>query len=176
MARKLRKTSLVPRDSSHDSIAQSPQAKIRYKYDEFYTDMFSFKEKPVSDRWIEALAAQLVKWAMDDPQALKISQFYKVRGINSSDMTRWLGRSEVLRHAHKFALQTIGDRREVGAILRVYEPGMIRYMMPHYDEDWRKEEEHKNQMSGPVLQSSQAIQQQGITTAQSFVEPIIQPT
>ena len=126
--------------TSHSSTLDSSESNSVYKYD-YYLDMFSLRERPVSDRWLDNLAVELIKWAINNSEALKLTQFYQERGIGSNDVKRWIGRNENFARAHSFARGIIGDRREIGAIKRIYDPSMIRAMQAYYDEDYKVQEE-----------------------------------
>jgi len=121
---------------SQHNMVPKPKAKIRSRYFDHYLDMFSFREKPVNDLWLERLASDLVQWSYKD-DALKFTQFLRERGINSTDFGRWLKRSEILKEAHKFALQNVGDRREIGGLKREFDAGIVKTTMAQYDENWR---------------------------------------
>jgi len=119
------------------------QTTTKSLFDE-YLDIFTFKTRPVTDEWIEQLAKDLVKWSTEDDEAFKLTQYYRSRGIGSDDMKRWCERSPKLKKAHTVALQALGDRREIGALKKKYDPGMTRTMMPRYDKDWKKIEEWRS--------------------------------
>jgi hypothetical protein len=102
-----------------------------------YFDLGCFKQRPVSERYIDRLAEELVKWARDDEEALKLSQFLIKNGIGDSDFYRFLDRNAKLKQAHAFALEAIGNRREIGALKRKLDSNMVFASMPHYDKDWR---------------------------------------
>lgn len=109
-------------------------------FDEYF-DMFSFKTKPVSDTFIDHIAQELVTWVLSDDKAYKLSQFYVKKGIGSDDIKRWENRNKNLLRAHAFALEVLSIRREIGALERKLDPGMVRYTMPHYDKTWKELEE-----------------------------------
>jgi len=103
---------------------------------ETYRNLFTLRQKPVSLAFIEKLALELIMWARDNEDALKITQFYRLKGINSNDMKRWEERSDKLRAAHEFALMVIGDRREIGALKNKLNAGIVMKTMSLYDQNW----------------------------------------
>lgn len=102
-----------------------------------YLEMTSLRMKPISDSLLERIALELVKWAMNDEKALKVTSFFRPRGINSNDIKRWRARNAKFDAAYDFSLGAIGDRREHGAITKKYDTSMILKSMPHYDPDWK---------------------------------------
>jgi len=102
-----------------------------------YMDIFTFREVPVSDVWLEGLAAELVKWAKEDPGAYKLNRFFSKKGFHHDDLVRWEERCPALKRAHEFALMEIGDRRELKGLERKWDPGMVLSSMPKYDKDWK---------------------------------------
>lgn len=132
--------------------------KPNYRFD-FYKDMRTWKETPVTDSWKHALAKDLYEWAKDDDNALKLSQFYLERGISSDDWKRWVLSNDNLKRATAAALQFIGNRREIGSIKRKYDNALIARSMPRYDSEWKEicewwatlkaETEHRAAQGGP---------------------------
>jgi len=111
--------------------------KPKFKYDE-YMDMRIWKRTPVTDAWKDKLAEELYNWAKDDPEALKLSQFYIERGISNPDFERWTETHEKLRMAHDAALIMIGNRRENGTVKNKYNVSIVMPSMPRYDKNWKE--------------------------------------
>jgi len=106
---------------------------------DYFFEPSTLRQKPISLFDIERLAVKLIHWSQDEEQeALKITQFYNLVGIHASDFHRWLKRSDKLKIAYRNALDTIGTRREIGAIKRKYEVTMIKSAMPIYDPEWKE--------------------------------------
>lgn len=130
---------------------------------ETYTDTYLFREKPISPQGIERLAQEFIKWAREDENALKVSSFFKIKGIPMMDIERWIKKPEFwkLKLAYTEGLEIIGDRREMGALNKKLSEGMITHSMPQYDRDWknniewrsrlRREEKADQQNQGPQI-------------------------
>ena len=125
-------------------------------YDE-YRDMTSFRVKPVSDHFIDKLAQALVSWACDNEDALKLTQFFIQRRIDISYLYRWEQRSENLKMAHEFALMCIGARREIGALKRKYDAGIVASTMAHYDKSWKELEEWRAKLRNKELEDNKTM-------------------
>lgn len=122
-----------------------PKKIAKIAYDQ-YIDFGSFKEKPVSEAFIEHLGQELVEWAIQDEDALKITQFFTKKRIYSSDIARWRERSKKFDGAYRFALTVIGDRRELGALRKKLDGGMVSATMSLYDSEWKNLIEWKAQL------------------------------
>lgn len=116
---------------------------------EEYQDMLTFKMKPVSDSYIEDMALRLIEWALNNNEAFKLSQFYIAEGIHHSDFHRWLAKNQKLQRAHDIALTAIGNRREIGALKRKLDAGMVSYTMAHYDTSWKELAEWRSKLKQP---------------------------
>lgn len=114
-----------------------------------YLDMFSFRQKPVSEAYLEKLFGDLLQWALNDEDALVMSAFFSKRGIGSDDIRRWRNRFTFVDSAYKFALSVVGSRREHGALKKNLDAGMVRYTMPAYGDkefSWTELEEWRAKM------------------------------
>lgn len=122
-------------------------------YDEYF-DFCSFRFKPISEIFLEKLGEDLVKYATaehDDKkkEALSIFKFFKQKGIGSDNIKRWRERSEMFNGAYLFALEAIGERRELGAITKDYDSATVRVSMPKYEHkelNWTDAEEWRSKM------------------------------
>jgi len=101
-----------------------------------YQDCFTFKMKPITQSFIERFAADLVKWAYHDKEALIISQFYLGKGISPQTYYRWINQYPALKEAHETSLLAIGNRREIGALKRQFSEAMVTRRQHAYDTEW----------------------------------------
>lgn len=129
------------------STPKKKQRKNGYHYWDTYTDLYTWRKTPVSERMIEKIANDLVKWAAADDiksprkKPLFIREFFSSRGIPTTTYEDWLKRSPSLKLAHREALYLLGTHRERGAILKDYDAGMIKWRQHDYDPAWKKDEE-----------------------------------
>jgi hypothetical protein len=100
----------------------------------------TWREWPVTDRWINQLATQLVEW-VEEKNHLKFNEFLRERKINPDSFKRWENRIPNLKSAHTYAIRALGDIREIGAIRKEFDKGMILPVMHRYDPEWKKSEE-----------------------------------
>ena len=107
----------------------------------------------------ERLARELVAWARGDENALKVSQFLEMNGINRRTWNRWCEKYEILRDAYEYALMCIGNRREIGVMTRKFDSSSTSLLMPFYDEDWREALSLRAKYNSP----------EGLSSGQKFV-------
>lgn len=110
---------------------------------EFYLDLKANQMAPSNSQSIERVGFKLYTWALETPNALKVSQFAHLNGISMDTFMYWYNRHEKFKAYYNAAKRILGDRREVGAINRIYDPGMIRSSMAFYDPEWLEAEERR---------------------------------
>lgn len=109
---------------------------------EDYLDCFQFKMLPVTEAFIERISSEMVLWAKDNPEALKISQFYSHKGISRPTFEKWCQKYPVMKSAKEQAMLFIGDRRETGAVTNKLNSKIVMHTMHFYDDDWRNMDKH----------------------------------
>lgn len=103
---------------------------------EMYKDMFFLREYPISEAFIERLAADMVEWAKKET-SLKLTDFFWDMGIHNQVVYRWMEKWPILKRAWEFAGQRIASRREVGAITRKLDPGAIEKFQGMVDPEYK---------------------------------------
>jgi hypothetical protein len=104
---------------------------------EDYLDCFTFKYKPVTEAFIDRISNELLNWAQNDNDALKLTEFFNKKRIPKSTWEAW-NRYPIFKAARALAVEALGNRREKGAITRKYDATTINVMMPLYDSDWKE--------------------------------------
>lgn len=116
------------------------------RFDDYYYDMVTLREVPISEVTIEKIARDFLKWAMENDDALKVLPFFRERGISYDNLGRWRKRSKYFASAYQMAKEAIGDRRECGAIKRKYSEKTILSSMARYDKGWEKLEKWRSSL------------------------------
>ncbi len=119
-------------------------------YQEYYLDMFTLRQTPVSNDYLLKFALEWVNWAITDDDALTLEGFYILKGVQQRTVDRWCDRCPELMEAHDYAMMVIGDRREKGAITRKYSEGMIKTTMCMYKIKWKELEEWRAHLSEKI--------------------------
>lgn len=112
-----------------------------------YQELMTWKRVPVHEGVIERIATEMIHWAKEDNNALRLSAFFLKKNIPRTYLYKWRDEFPVFKLAFHEAMQAIGSRREEGAIKKVYDAGMIKFMQPLYDEEWKKTEEWRATLS-----------------------------
>jgi adenine deaminase len=86
---------------------------------------------------VDELAAELYEFVKKD-DVYRISQFLNYKGITSEDYYTWVEKHLCMRNAHKHAMSTIADRREIGAITGKLKENAVMPYMAMYDKDFKK--------------------------------------
>ena len=113
-----------------------------------YRDMFTMREKPVSEAFIERFTLDILEWSYHSP-VLTIMGFFKKKGISHSTFRSWRDKYPKLKEGYEHALEIIGERRELGALNRKLAENTVLRSMSNYSYDWSvleaKREAYKTQ-------------------------------
>lgn len=118
-----------PKDSTTEKRGHNDWA-------ESYVEFYTHKRVPAPRSLIIRLAEEMVAWAKNDKNALKVSQFYLEKGIPSSTFDSFVNRYPEFKAAKNEAILLIGNRREIGAIKNKYNSSMITRVQHRYDREW----------------------------------------
>lgn len=108
-----------------------------------YDEYFSWKERPVSDTFLNALASRLMDWAdrndhENDKESLHLADFYSEVKVFPGTFHLWLKRHEPLQEAFEYAKTKIGVRRERGAMKRRYDGAFVKGSLPYYLPEYKE--------------------------------------
>jgi hypothetical protein len=122
-----------------------------------YRCLNSWKMTPVTQSFIQRMTEELVRWAKEDPAALKLDQWQVDNGICDETRDRWLEQYPLFKKAWQQAKKALGIRRENGAINNQYNASMIAPMMAHYDKNWKDMAEWRATLKGNVENKSERM-------------------
>jgi len=122
---------------------------------DFYRNVYTQRQMPISILFIERLAADLIKWAQEDDDALVLRDFIHLKGIPEKTFYRWAKKHKVLANAKTEALSRIGARRERGVIKKLYDPKPIMYRQHRYDPTWKEDEVWRNNLKKEAHQNNE---------------------
>lgn len=140
----------------YSTVGQKPL--IKPHREEFERGMFYFRVKPIDMEHLEEFALEMLTWALEDEDALKITQYYNLKRLHHSTVEAWMGRCPKLREAHDMVLQVIGARREVGAMKGKYDSAIVRSTQAMYETSWKKIEEWRANLKAQSLAAAGGIQ------------------
>jgi hypothetical protein len=116
------------------STASSKTTKNNYPVE--YLDIFTLRMKPTHPTVIEQFFLFMPKWAQEDPEAFKISQYRILKGVSQKTMEHWKTLDPKYDEAYETTKAILGNKREIGWIKKQYEPSAIRLSMRNYDPEW----------------------------------------
>ncbi len=114
---------------------------IKTHKEEYIDGMFSLRVRPVDFNYLEEFAVEWLDWALNDEEALKITQFYNIKRLHHSTVEAWMLRCPKLQHAHDLVLQVIGARREIGGLKGKFDSAIVRTTQLMYESSWKVLEE-----------------------------------
>lgn len=141
--------------SSRRMDAKDKLHAVECKTIEEYLDTKTFTRKIANAMWAERVAHELVEWIdaprEDGKQPIKLTEFFREKGIYHRDFHRLSKQYEILAQAADYALRALGDIRERNVLENKWNPTAGMFMMGHYDEDWatemRRREEAKQKQN-----------------------------
>lgn len=107
----------------------------------FYRDAKTGLVKPMAQADITALCNRLKGWSETDEKAFTINQFCVREGIPRSTLYEMAEKIEEVRDALDYALLSIADRRQIGAITREIDGKYSLFQIQRYDPEIRREME-----------------------------------
>lgn len=121
--------------TNHSTRKKKPTTKFTDMF-EIY-DIFTGRSKPVSDDWLENLGKKALKWAMEIEEPLTARFFFRQQGIDYMSVGNWRKRSTKFDTYCRMMLETLADKREVGAVTKKYDAAHVRYTLPQFGQEWK---------------------------------------
>ena len=121
-----------------------PQVKEKYKVQEFYRDVVTRKEHPVSMSWILAFIEKWILWAREEERAINPSYYVEYAGVPWKTLMSWCEKYPEVKEAYDQVKRFIRLRREEKYIET--NGSALAFMMPHYDEDYKAQHEFRSNL------------------------------
>ena len=128
-----------------DTTKRSPFCTLR--------NMQSWREKPMSEEFLNQFSEDLINWSYQD-DAFCLTQFLRYYGVPENRFYEWVALYPQIKEAHWFAMTSLGDRREVGALTRKLDSGTAGHVMPAYSSTWAAVEERRAKLKRDSVGSS----------------------
>lgn len=103
-----------------------------------YFDMKLMQRRPVTLSFLEVLADKLTQWVTGNQDAIAITEFWEMIGMEPSVYYGYIKRSEKLAEAHKYALAVIASHRDTGAMRRRLDAGAVWKTQYQYGESYKE--------------------------------------
>ena len=91
-----------------------------------YKDFLSGELRPLTDSFLKRIGSELIEWAKNNSDALRICAFFDDRGIAQSTCHVWIDTYPDFKECFLVAKRYIGRRRDTGGLTRKYDSGMVR--------------------------------------------------
>lgn len=130
----------IKQEITHTSMTYLDVGSIRCDPKVFYTP---YRQKFQTEEYFQQIGAALKNWARTDSNAFRISQFLGVHDIPYRSFTDWVAKSPQLRQDVDDAKLALADRREIGAIKKEFDSGMIKATLGLYDREYKEEQDRK---------------------------------
>ena len=117
----------------HKAIKTPPE-----RFFDEYRCLKSWQMTPMTESFIQKMAEELLIWAIENDDALKLDEWQIANGICDETKQRWLTKYPNFKIAWQHAKKALGIRREKGVIKKKYDSTLIAPMMFHYDSAWKE--------------------------------------
>ena len=126
--------------SINEKSKSEKSCKKRPKWLDEYKNALEMKEVAVSDSSLERMADDIVEWAIDNKDALVVTDFFNLKGISYRRWLKWVEKNELLSEAYQLAKEIIGGRREGLALKKKIDGSIMKSTQAHYSPVWRDEQ------------------------------------
>ena len=154
-------------DKSHESsIYNKKISKMPVKVVDEVRNPFNGLRQPITNRYLERLATDLVHWAMKD-DSIVLQKFLAEKGITTDNFYRWGIEYPALIEARNIAKMLIGCRREEGGLKKELDGRMVTASMPMYFPEWKEFMEWKAKLA----EKSDTSNLQKVVVIEKFRDP-----
>ena len=142
-------------------LQSTKKSRIRPKSDVIKKNdamVYSFKEIPISEAFINRMIEDLKKWPDEHPEEKFLTKFYLGKGLSRDAYDNLLSRHSELKQTHKETMQLLGERLLSRAIDKKSDWNATRWCIHNYSQDFRDNnsyhaalanQEHEN--NGPAV-------------------------
>ena len=100
---------------------------------EEYKDFFTNRMHPVTEAFLERISCELLEWAHNNPDAIRVEQFFLKKNIPLRTVGRWVDTYPNLKEAYDSADLVIAFRREEGAMRKGWNAQIVSKTMGMFD-------------------------------------------
>ena len=121
-----------------------PEATASVKVVDFYNDLLSSMQYPVTKNFIMNLRENWIRWSKECETALNPSQFIVDAGIHWNTCMRWCKKFPELQEGYEVVKRFIGLRNERKSI--EVNPNNITFLLPSYLEEYASQHEWRSSL------------------------------
>lgn len=135
----------MKRKTSH----HSKKSDTSYKIVDIYKDLFTFREKPVSEEFVERVMHDAMEQAVRQGKMFKVTSYFRKLGIPWQTVKRWRDKWPWFEEVYQELVGAVGDNRELGALEKKLDSSIVMFTQPLYDPDWKQETERRAKLKEP---------------------------
>lgn len=128
-----------------------PQVDNKVEVVDFYNDLLSSMQYPVTKNFIMKLRENWIRWAKEDNTAMNPSQFIMDAGIHWGTAMRWCKKFPELEEAYDIVKRCIGLRSEKKLIES--NPKELSFMLPSYLDEYAQQHEWRSSLRNKELET-----------------------
>jgi hypothetical protein len=114
---------------------------------EKYSDPNAMSEIPISEKTLDSMAQDLIKWVVDNPKEFSSPRkFFLQMGMTDASLRCYLKRSKSLSYAYEYAKELIGIRRIEMVSYREIDGSMLKSSQGHYEPELREDQERMSRI------------------------------
>lgn len=93
---------------------------------------------PLAERMLNVtqLCLDGMNWARFCPSAIKMKQFFNLKGLEKYQWDNLVATNEEVKRANSFMLTELGNRREYMALIKRFDVGFVKESIHTFDTDW----------------------------------------
>lgn len=122
---------------------------------DLYRDLFTFREQPIMKASIDRLMEEALKEAVDNPNMLTVTQYFRKKGVAESTLRSWRKKYPDVHERYQELKSAVADNREVGGLTNKLNPAMVTYSMPLYSKQWQALMERKAELKKQAKEENQ---------------------
>jgi hypothetical protein len=128
------------------TLNSTTKAEVLDKITDWHHDIFSWRQKPVSEAFINNLCEQMIVWINTDQEALLFEEFLHKKNLLDTTFMDWAKKWPKLEMAHQYVLRAIGIRREKMALRGEINQSLVAFVQPHYSKVWKQQTEWRSKL------------------------------
>lgn len=139
LKKELKKTNRSKKEVSVNPNKDDKKRKMGW-YEE-YRCMNTGNLKLAGKLLVERLGTELLKWAKEDDDALRICSFFADKGISLATYQNWMKKDDEFREKYEHALRYIGRRREKYGMQKKhnYDSRFMHMTMHHFMDEFKSD-------------------------------------
>lgn len=159
------KKKTIPNPSTNSQPVKNNEGKPRKKpnWHERYFCLRSWRERPVSDEFLEEIGKEFYDWCYKlafeekDLKPYSLTRWRTQMGIPEKTLIDWRRRNEKLEAYIKEGISMLGLIREQGLLTKQFSEKATMYSLPNYLSEWKKSDEYHDERKSKTLSKLSSV-------------------